>query len=253
MHICRMVTFATMAIELITIDFWNTLVSAKSNGALRERARIDGLLHHGRIVNPSLSETAVKQALKTVSVHFDSVWLETARTLSTAELLEALERALNLRFADPEAVTNVLQESLLAGPPVWADGVKDVLAELSKTYFLSIISDTMYSPGRILRQFMRENGVEQNFRHFVFSDEIGCSKPDLRTFGSALKAAGCAPDRALHIGDMKKTDIKGAKSAGMKAVLFTGLNASDAEDSGADAVLGNWRDLPELLHRFRMS
>lgn len=236
-----------MSVKLVSVDFWNTLVSAKSNGPLRHRARVDGLMEHGKTARASLTETQVEDALKAVSAHFDRIWLSSARTLAPAELVDALEQELRLIFSDRAAVQRVLQQSVLAGPPEWAPGAVENLKELSKTVKLAVISDTMYSTGAVLRKLFESAGIEEVIQTFVFSDEMGWSKPDRRSFLHALEKSGVAADEAVHIGDMQATDIHGAQSVGMKAVLFTGLNGKDRATTSANAVLDHWDDLNQVL------
>src|SRR5690606_40365814 len=59
-------------------------------------------------------------------------------------------------------------------------------------------------------------GIAGYFDIYVFSDETGVAKPHPEAFRRAYEPLGCLPSEALHIGDIERTDILGAKSAGMK-------------------------------------
>lgn len=54
----------------------------------------------------------------------------------------------------------------------------------------------------------------------VTSALIGFEKPDIRTFRAAFEPLGVDPALALHIGDQPKSDVLGARNAGMRAALI---------------------------------
>ena len=54
----------------------------------------------------------------------------------------------------------------------------------------------------------------------IDSHEVGVEKPDPRIFDFALEAAGCAPERAVYVGDIYRIDVVGARAAGIPAILF---------------------------------
>jgi putative hydrolase of the HAD superfamily len=53
----------------------------------------------------------------------------------------------------------------------------------------------------------------------VTSAEVGAAKPDARVFRRALELAGVGPNHALHVGDSPDSDVRGARAAGIRAVL----------------------------------
>ena len=105
----------------------------------------------------------------------------------------------------------------------------------------------MYSPGRILKKHLENEGLAEHFSVFVFSDEAGASKPNAKTYQLVLDGTNSLPENSYHIGDMPQTDIKGARAMGMKSVLFTEINDYSAEDHGADYVCGSWAEVAALL------
>ena len=53
----------------------------------------------------------------------------------------------------------------------------------------------------------------------IFTSEDVCSyKPDSGLFRYALEKTGLLPDEVIHIGDSLVSDVRGAGSAGIKAV-----------------------------------
>jgi FMN phosphatase YigB (HAD superfamily) len=95
------------------------------------------------------------------------------------------------------------------------------------------------------------HGLERYFSAFFFSDEHGFSKPDRRAFLTPLAELGIAPDEAVHVGDIQRTDIDGAQAAGLRAVHFVGVNSSDLQVSTGDAVAFRFGDLPAVIAGLR--
>jgi len=87
-----------------------------------------------------------------------------------------------------------------------------------------LICDSGMSPGRILRKVLESHNLLKYFNCTVFSDEMGCTKPNPIIFKKALKKLNAEPVEAIHIGDLLLTDIAGAKAVGMKAVWFNWKN-----------------------------
>lgn len=53
----------------------------------------------------------------------------------------------------------------------------------------------------------------------AISEELGISKPDPTIFQHALAKLDCQASSAIFVGDSEEADIRGAKIAGMRAVL----------------------------------
>jgi putative hydrolase of the HAD superfamily len=54
----------------------------------------------------------------------------------------------------------------------------------------------------------------------VISAAVGYRKPAKQFFDAVVKAAGCAPEEILHVGDHRENDYEGAIAAGLNAMLF---------------------------------
>lgn len=67
---------------------------------------------------------------------------------------------------------------------------------------------------------MRREGILDYFEATVFSDEVGYGKPDPQIFLTAAERLELKPTNLLHVGDNIENDVRGAQSAGMKAILF---------------------------------
>ena len=104
------------------------------------------------------------------------------------------------------------------------------------------------TPSTILRAHLDRHGVLELFDHWSFSDEVGWYKPDRRIFEHALEGlGGVAPDRAAHVGDIRRTDVAGALGMGMVAVRYCGISDDTEPGPEGDVVVDDHADLAALL------
>jgi putative hydrolase of the HAD superfamily len=249
----------SMTIQAITIDFWNTLYDS-SGGEGREMERGRVVLEQAHRLGVGLTHDMLKAAQQQAWKHFNRVWREEQRTPQTRTMVEFFWQALGVR-ADAqavEAVTTVFCEGVLAHPPKLLPKVKEVLSELTSTHrigHIALISDTAFSPGRVLKQLMERDGVAEYFSAFSFSDETGVSKPHPHAYTIALAGVDVPLERCVHIGDIERTDIVGAKALGMKAILFAGdpngqMNAEHQDKpTQADCRADSWEEVLEALRQ----
>lgn len=196
----------------------------------------------------------IDAATKEASEEFNRIWFNQQRTPKAEELINKILINLGIPATKMEMdyLIKVFEESLLEGQPAILDGAKKTIESLTEEYRLTLISDTMYSPGRVIRSFLQEHELLDHFDSFLFSDEAGFSKPNPKAFQKMLEDTGCTAAHSYHIGDRLNTDIAGAKKAGMKAILFTGISMkSDAlgseEEAEPDHRCGSWQEVHELL------
>jgi len=231
--------------KTISIDFWNTLVDAKTGGKQRHEARINKVTSLATKYNKSVTNEQIKAVITQISTEFDQEWLGKQRTMLTHELVDRIVNHLTIpaKKSEKADLTFTFQHSLLMGPPELATDVISIIPLLAEKYPLAIISDTMFSPGSVLRAFLQTNLLLDYFSNFVFSDEVGYSKPDKRAFLQVLKKNKALAQHSIHVGDIQATDIIGAQSVGMKAVLFTGLSDKDADSTTADFTATSWKQV----------
>jgi HAD superfamily hydrolase (TIGR01509 family) len=235
-------------ITAVTFDLWDTLVTDRhlaERVTLRRTRLRKALAPLG--VYPDDEE--LEHALAASWRNFDRVWVGEHRTPSTAESLDVVLDALGVEApaATHAAIARTLEDLVLEIPPVPVEGAAEVLAELARRHRLGLISDTGLSPGRALRPVLERLGLLEHFTYLYFSDEGGMSKPDPRVFALVLEKLGAKAREAVHVGDILRTDVLGAQRAGMHAVHFVGMNASDADDSTADVVIERLSELPAAL------
>ena len=241
-------------IRAITIDFWNTLYDS-SGGDGRNEDRFATILRNALRLGASIDAPSVKAAQKDAWEHFNVVWRAEQRTPSTRSMVEYFWQRLNIA-ADEQAtdeVTRAFEEGILQHPPALLPGAKEALQELAAKHYLALISDTAFSPGRVLKRVMEQDGILQYFSAFSFSDETGVSKPHPEAYRIALAQTTAKPHECVHIGDIERTDIAGAKNYGMRAILFAGDPHGRMNDehkdhpTAADVRAESWQHLVEML------
>jgi putative hydrolase of the HAD superfamily len=247
-------------IDAITIDFWNTIVDSR-NGAQRRAARNRAMAavfaHTGREWDDDRVTAAFEHSYQTFERH----WHGEQRTMPTSESLGVIWDFLDLDV--PPALhartVTLIEDSILEGMPALLPGCAEALAALSARVPLALISDTAFSPGRVLRRVLDAHGIAGYFTAMVFSDETGVSKPHPRMFAHALAAVGVAPAHAVHIGDIERTDIAGAMAVGMRAILFRGdpsgryHQENHPDNTAADAVAHSWDEVRGILAEWGMA
>lgn len=251
----------------VTFDCWATLLyEIESTQAPRARARILAEM-------AGVPEDDARAALRAAWERHQILWhRRTAFTGidMTRLALQMLEKRLD---AAREAELIGALESEILGHDVRAvDGAQQALESLARAGIRrGLICDTGFTPGRVVRQLLQRVGLLELLEVTIFSDEIGVPKPDPRAFRAALDALGVVPAGAVHIGDLRRSDVAGAKGARMGSVRLRARHDDAANGPGdnagvidcrtagceplcerpeADAVLDSYRQLPALFELF---
>ncbi len=103
-------------------------------------------------------------------------------------------------------------------------GITDVLAALSRTHRLGIISDTWPSIERQLEYI----GVSPYLSFCTFSCYLGVFKPDRRMYLDALEKSGVSAEETVFIDDSVR-NLRGAAELGILPILAAANPASDVE------------------------
>jgi putative hydrolase of the HAD superfamily len=118
-------------------------------------------------------------------------------------------------------------------------GARELLASLRTAGIrTALVCDTGFTPGRVVRSLLARLGMLEHLEAAIFSDEIGVPKPHPRAFASALSALGTVAEGAVHVGDLRRSDVAGAQAAGMTSVRFRGHHddGDDGPGSGAGVI-----------------
>jgi putative hydrolase of the HAD superfamily len=235
-----------MPIEAVTFDFWNTIAVEPVPGSMRDArhaAVLETLEAHGVEMDGVELAGHVAEVIRSR----EQSWAEGVH-VSPAEGARRLVEALELEAEVAEAVAGAFLAVGRGADLGLAPDIGPTLERLRADGLrLGIVCDAGFTGGAILRDFLASEGLLQHFSGWGFSDEVGAYKPDPRIFEAALAMLAAEPADAVHIGDLRRTDIAGAQALGMRSIRYRGL--ADDPDPGpeADFVLDDHRDLPELI------
>ncbi len=235
--------------KAITFDYWQTLYAdTQENWENRQAIRIENCHQYLTKQGYSCTTSNIAVGLDNAYRVAMTCWYE-HKGVSVDTCILALAESLELSFdkAEIDALVDCLGKAFMASPPVLIQHVKPVLARLSEQYSLGIISDSALSPGKYVRHLMQRDNIYQYFSAFTFSDETERTKPEVVQFTSTLKQLNAKPEEAVHVGDIVRTDIVGAKNAEMKAIRFAGFNKSETNDILSDAVIDDYRQLENTI------
>ncbi len=111
----------------------------------------------------------------------------------------------------------------------------------------ALICDTGFCPGEGVRTILRQVGLLDLLEIQIFSDEIGVPKPHASMFRAALDPLKALPSESVHVGDMLRTDIAGARELGMGTVRIRDQHDDQSDQPEADAVADDHSHLREIL------
>ncbi len=123
-------------------------------------------------------------------------------------------------------------------------GVYDTLHSLAPRYNLALISDAQWvftEP----ELSMLDLGPFFQFR--ILSSRMGFKKPDVRLFQIAMRKLKASPEESVYIGDSPQKDLAGAKSAGMKFVIFRS-ECKPYDGLEPDQCFYNYTELEKILN-----
>lgn len=211
--------------QAITFDLWQTLI-ADTPFIDQKRTRYRVLQ-----IRKILADEGIQVSLIELSLAHQAVWeccqkkWKTARDLSFGDQVKLFLDLARPGLADelrPGAVKNIEKtyaQAVLLFPPRMIKGADRVLGELRKgKYKIGLICNTGRTPGFVLRTLLKSYRLLKYFDVTLFSDETIIRKPDPRIFRTALKAMGCPPRLALHVGDDFKNDVGGGLRSGMNVL-----------------------------------
>ncbi|HEX5593831.1 MAG TPA: HAD family hydrolase [Solirubrobacterales bacterium] len=233
-------------IEAVTFDFWNTIAQVPDGAmsAARRRAVVAACEEGGVAVEEALLEASLDE----VRVRWEASWGEGVH-LHPEEGAEMLVRALGAEGDGGARVAAAFLGAIREVELELAPGIGPALEELGERGVrIGIVCDVGFSGGEMLREMLAREGLLGHFDGWSFSDETGHYKPAPQAFEAALAALDARPEEALHVGDLRRTDVTGAAALGMKTVRYRGMH-DDAEAGGmeADFVIDSHHQLLDVL------
>lgn len=242
----RSLACGAMPIRAVTFDFWNTIAVEPVPGSMRD-ARHAAVLAaceaNGLEVDADHLAGHVTETIR----GRERSWAEGIH-VSPTEGAQRLVTALGLGDAAGEAVAAAFLDAGRGAKLGLAPDIGPTLERLRAAGFaLGIVCDAGFTGGAILRDFLASQGLLGHFSGWAFSDEVGAYKPAPEIFEAALTALGAEPAAAVHIGDLRRTDIAGARALGMRSIRYRGLADDPEPGPEADFVLDDHRELPNLI------
>jgi putative hydrolase of the HAD superfamily len=236
-----------LSLRAVTFDFWNTIARVPT-GAMtqaRQRAVLAACESGGVEVEPKL----VAASLEEVGMRWERSWAEGVH-LHPREAAAGLARALGVEDAAGELVAEAF---LGAGRQVELELAPEIGSALEalgeRGVRIGIVCDVGFSGGALLRELLAAASLLDYFDGWAFSDETGHYKPAPQAFEAALVSLGARPEEAMHVGDLRRTDIAGAAALGMRTVRYRGMHDDPGDGMEADFVVDSHLELVELIER----
>ena len=210
-----------MTLRALTFDYWDTLYHGEALPA-RVEHRMAALQRMLAAVGRPVSDEEFAALYRESGAVAHRWWHDDARGYRTEERIRwILDRLAVERPDDCEhvaAAVAAVDEALTRWPAPLIDGMHDVVTGLAAQAPLAIVSDTGFASGRAQDALLERDGLLPHFAVRVYSMDVGHCKPRREPFAAALDRLGVAADEVLHVGDIERTDVRGALAAGMRAV-----------------------------------
>jgi len=232
----------------VTFDFWNTL--AHEPGGLLAGLRLHALRAVMTELGGPVADAELREHLAAAGRLHHAAWTA-GEIFQPEQAAEHLAEALGagLAAAARARIATAFLDAPAAAELRLAAGVADCLRRLRGTGArLGIVCDVGLMRSPLLRAFLEREGVLELFDGWAFSDEVGCYKPAPAIFEAALAQLGVrSPADAVHVGDLRRTDVAGAAALGMRTIRYRGIADDPGPGVEADHVADHHRDVLALL------
>jgi putative hydrolase of the HAD superfamily len=227
--------------DAVTFDFWNTLLvpqRVEHTSDARSASMLAALAEDGFPVTRDDLDRAFVDLFEIFNEHWAENRQFTSREASSV-VLERLGASLDADAA--ERVHAAFGDAASGIVPSLAPNVGEVLVALRERGLrIGIICDVGMTPSTVLRRYLDGYGLLEHFDHWSFSDEVGVYKPHREIFDHALAGlGGLAPGRVAHVGDLRRTDVAGARALGITAVRYRAVHDDAEPDDGSEVVEGD--------------
>ena len=239
-------------IQAVAFDLFNTLITVdmpsrySSIDRLLDSLQGQGIAVHADDFMPVYRDTVrefVSEAERLGKETHNGLWISTA--------LQRL--GIDVQPQDPrvaqavEAYFSAFVDNARALP-----GTADMLAALKPRYRLGLLSNLTHGPAA--RQILDHVNLSSNFEVLLVSGDLGYRKPHPQAFQTLIEALDVPPASIVFVGDDPRTDVQGARLAGMQPVqtVYARRQQDDAAllTPAADPlvpIISSWQDLLDLL------
>jgi HAD superfamily hydrolase (TIGR01549 family) len=229
-------------IRAVTYDCWGTLLKDRDwEGAMATR---QSALQHFLDIDESEATALLEDAW----AKHDDAWKQVETFGPGRMAAHCLEAKGIFDDATLSGLTREFEEASLQVGVEAVEGAGDVLATLQAAEIgLALVCDTGFTPGRVVRRLLQGEGLVEFLDILCFSDEVGVPKPGNEIFAKALAELGVRPPEAIHVGDLRRTDIAGAHDMGMHAARFRGVHDDRSGGSEAEMVFDRHEQILEAI------
>ena len=239
-------------IQAVAFDLFNTLITVdmpsrySSIDRLLDSLQGQGIAVHADDFMPVYRDTVrefISEAERLGKETHNGLWISTA--------LQRL--GIDVQPQDPrvaqavEAYFSAFVDNARALP-----GTADMLAALKPRYRLGLLSNLTHGPAA--RQILDHVNLSSNFEVLLVSGDLGYRKPHPQAFQTLIEALDVPPASIVFVGDDPRTDVQGARLAGMQPVQT--VYARRQQDAAAlltpaadplVPTISSWQDLLDLL------
>ena len=241
------------SLRAVTVDFWGTLIhdQARADDHYRERRLADFAAILGK-AGIRVSPRALARGYEASSRELSWLWGQNRDVpvlRHVTSLLEGADAGLSARLSRTalDELIEAYGRPALHAPPRPAPGAREALAALvEQGLALAVVSNTMRTPGAVLRRLLAAADLLAPFAHLTFSDEVGVRKPAPEIFHLTLRHLGVRPDETVHVGDDAVLDVLGARNAGLRVIQLTTAPPPPGPDA-PDALIEGFGALPHAV------
>ena len=232
----------------VTFDCWQTLIR-EGDWTLAHERRVGALAAAATEAGRPTPHAEADRVFRAAWQHHIDCWEAGVATGSHEIAWHALG-LLGLGEPHPalEHLVTDWEESSHSGQVEALDGAVETLVALARSGIRrALVCDTGLTPGRVVRQHLERLELLAQLEVCVFSDEAGAPKPAPRVFHAALEPLGVEPAHAVHVGDLRRTDVAGARGVGMGTVRIRASHDDASDLPEADAVVDSHAELRAVL------
>lgn len=234
-------------LEAVTFDFWNTI--AQMPPGLMTEARQRAVAAACADCGVAVDQEHLEAALGEATTGYERSW-STGTHFHPRDGAALLTGALGAEGAAAEAIAAAFLTAGRGANLDLAPEIEPCLQALGQRGIrLGIVCDVGFTGGALLRELLAEKGLLAYFSGWAFSDEVGHYKPAPQIFEVALTALEARPQAALHVGDLRRTDVAGAAALGMSTARYRALHDDPQPGVEADVVIDSHRELLDLVER----
>jgi putative hydrolase of the HAD superfamily len=243
-----------VTVRAVTVDCWGTLLfeppASDDRHKPRRLADFETILGGAGVM---AGAEALERAYRDSAAFLAQLWQQN-RDVPVEDHVRAILVGLDPGL--PRCLTGAVFRDLveayarpaLLAPPAVDTAARAALTALAEQgYRLALVSNTMRTPGRVLRELLRQYGLLACFSHLTFSDECGVRKPEPAIYHRTLRAVGVEPTEAIHVGDDPVLDVVGARAAGMRVIQVTTSRSPWPGRRRPHATIRDLAGLPEAV------